>query len=68
MRPWQLIRSRGALENAMIEYERGCDEPRHNHRTEALRAFTRAVLIAPEEPILYQGPGTAPAGKGSAPG
>jgi Flp pilus assembly protein TadD len=59
------IAQRGTIEQAMRAYDQGRDLLRHNHRTGALRAFTKAVLISPEEAVLYQGLGTALAAKGA---
>lgn len=58
---------RGPLEEALAEHERGEDLLRRNMRIQAIKAHTRAVLIAPDEPILYEGLGLALLAKGKTP-
>ena len=53
------VAERGTLEQAMAEYDRGQELLRHNRRIQAIEAHTRAVLIAPEAAVLYEGLGTA---------
>jgi tetratricopeptide (TPR) repeat protein len=53
------VAERGTLEQAMAEYERGQELLRQNRRIQAIEAHTRAVLIAPEAAVLYEGLGTA---------
>jgi Flp pilus assembly protein TadD len=53
------VAERGTVEQAMAEYARGQDLLRHNQRIRAIAAHTRAVLIAPEQAVLYDGLGAA---------
>jgi len=53
------VAERGTLEQALAEYERGQELLRQNRRIQAIEAHTRAVLIAPEAAVLYDGLGTA---------
>ena len=50
---------RGTRAEAMAEYERGEAFLQQNQRIQAIGAFTRAVLIDPDEALLYEGLGTA---------
>ncbi len=49
------IAERGDDEAADAEFQRGEDLLAHNYRTDALAAYTRAVLIMPDEAYLYVG-------------
>jgi tetratricopeptide (TPR) repeat protein len=53
------IAQRGTREQALVEYERGKALLRRNMRIQAIEAHTRAVLIAPDEAVLYEGLGAA---------
>ncbi|MCK4873011.1 MAG: tetratricopeptide repeat protein [Phycisphaerales bacterium] len=54
----------GTREQAMVEYERGQAELEQNHRTEAIGAFRTAILIAPDDPQMYEGLGLVLMSKG----
>ncbi len=58
------IAQRGTRAQAMSEYERGKTLLRRNMRIQAIEAHTRAVLIAPDEAVLYEGLGAALLAKG----
>jgi len=49
----------GTRERALAEYERGKLLLQRNMRIQAIEAHTRAVLIAPDEAVLYNGLGAA---------
>ncbi|MFQ5807266.1 MAG: tetratricopeptide repeat protein [Phycisphaerae bacterium] len=49
----------GTRAQAIAEYERGKTLLRRNMRIQAIEAHTRAVLIMPDEAVLYEGLGTA---------
>jgi len=61
------IAQRGTREQALAEYERGQELLRQNMRIQAIEAHTRAVLIAPDEALMYEGLGTALLTKGKTP-
>jgi tetratricopeptide (TPR) repeat protein len=49
------IAQRGTMEEALLEARRGTELLTTNHFEESISAFTRAVIIAPEAPEMYQG-------------
>jgi tetratricopeptide (TPR) repeat protein len=61
------IAQRGTPAQAMSEYERGRTLLRRNMRIQAIEAQTRAVLIAPDEAVLYEGLGAALLAMGKTP-
>lgn len=58
------IARRGTRAEALAEYERGRELLQRNQRILAIKAHTRAVLIAPDEPLVYEGLAAALLAKG----
>lgn len=58
------IAQRGSIEEALAEARRGEALLADNYRLDAIRAFTRAVIIAPDAPETYRGLAGALAKKG----